>query len=309
MRKRAFFRDMVLMITLVGLILISTAASVGAFPRAVTDGSGQELVLQTKPERIASVSVAGTEMLFSLVPAERIIGVTGFDTDPYMSNVADLAAEVPNIIEFNAEAVLKLEPDLLIVAAWNNPDVIAQLRETGLLIYTLENIVSVDQISQAISNLGRAVGEEAAAEALTSAMADHIEGMVSAVDEIGEKPRVLIYTTWGSTYGRGTTYDELIRLAGGVNVADELGISGWGDVSEESIIRVAPDIVVIDFYGPPDQEFINAFLSKPAFQSIPAVENGRVVAVAQRKVTTTSQYIVEGLVELIGLFHGEAMLQ
>ena len=38
-----------------------------------------------------SVAVSGTEILFSLIDHERIVGVTSFDTDESMSNVAELA--------------------------------------------------------------------------------------------------------------------------------------------------------------------------------------------------------------------------
>lgn len=284
-------------------LALHAAAPGGAYQ--VVDGAGNKLVLDKVPERIVSVSVAGTEILFSLVEPQRIVGVTSFDADETMSNVADKAKAVENIIEFNAESVIALDPDLVVVATWNNPDVVDQLRRVGIPVYVMADITAIGQIPDNIISLGEAVGAKEQAERLAQEMTTRLDELDELAAKATSKPKVLIYTTWGSTYGKGTTYDELIRRSNAINVADELGISGWGNVSEENIIVTNPDYVVFDFYGQPDQSVISAFSANPKFQGLSAVVNGRVVSVEQRHTTSTSQYVVNGFEDLLRLLHPE----
>jgi len=285
---------------------VQAAAGEGRYQ--VVDGAGNVVTLDRVPQRIVSASVAGTEILFSIVDQERIIAVTTFDTDDYMSNVADKAKTAKNIIEFNAESVLVLDPDFVVVASWNNSDVVNQLKKAGLPVYVMADITAVEQIPDNIAALGDAVGAGAAARQLAAEMKSRLAELDALATAAQWKPRVLIYTTWGSTYGRGTTYDELVRRCNAINVADELGIVGWGNVSEENIIVTNPDFVLFDFYGPPDQAVIDQFKANPKFKDVSAVVNDRVLSVEQKHVTATSQYVVRGFEDLLRVFHPELPL-
>ena len=265
---------------------IPCQAAAGEGQYQVIDGAGNVVTLDGIPERIVSASVAGTEILYSLVDPERIIAVTTFDTDDYMSNVADKAKRARNIIEFNAESVLMLDPDLVVVASWNNPDVVNQLKKAGLPVYVMGDITAIEQIPGNIVALGDAVGEGEASRHLAAEMESRLNELDAIAAKAQWKPKVLIYTTWGSTYGRGTTYDELVRRCNASNVADELGIVGWGNVSEESIIVTNPDFVLFDFYGPPDQAVMDEFRENPKFKDVSAVVNDRVLSVDQKHTTS-----------------------
>lgn len=292
----------------VAAVAVPLQAETSDGPYQVIDGAGNAVSLDGIPQRIVSASVTGTEILFSLVDPERIVGVTSFDTDDSMSNVADKAKAAKNIIEFNAESVMILDPDLVVVASWNNPDVVSQLKKTGIPVYVMTDITAVDQIPDNIVLLGKAVGAEDTARELAGGVASRLEELDARAAGARWRPRVLIYTTWGSTYGRGTTYDELVRRCNAINVADELGIAGWGNVSEENIIVTDPDFVVFDFYGPPDSSVIAEFKANPKFRGISAVAHDRVVSVEQKHTTATSQFIVEGFEDLLRILHPEIFL-
>lgn len=283
-------------------------AAAGEGQYQVVDGAGNVVTLDGIPKNIVSASVTGTEILFSLVDQERIVAVTTFDTDDYMSNVADKAKAVRNIIEFNAESVLVLNPDLVVVASWNNPDVVNQLRKAGLPVYVMADITAIEQIPGNIVALGDAVGAGGTARTLAAEMEARLRELDALAAKAQRKPKVLIYTTWGSTYGSGTTYDELVRRCNAINVADELGIVGWGNVSEENIIVTNPDVVLFDFYGPPDQAVIDEFKANPKFKDVSAVVNDRVLSVEQKHTTSTSQYLVHGFEDLLRAFHPELSL-
>lgn len=294
-----------IVLAILAVVALSVQPVVASNSYEVVDGMGNTVSLSCIPERIVSAAVAGTEILFSLVDQERIVGVTNFDADQSMSNVAAQAREVDSIIEFNSESVIALNPDLVVVAPWNNPDVVNQIKLTGIPVYVMADIVSISQIHQNIVSLGEAVGANAEAIALADEMEARLKELDALAARSTSRPRVLIYTTWGSTYGKGTTYDELIRRCNAINVADELGIAGWGNVSEENIIATDPDFIVFDFYGEPDQSVINEFCSNPKFAGLNAVVNGRVLFVDQKHMTATSQFIVRGFEDLLRILHPE----
>jgi len=300
-----FGRFTYIALTVLTILAVWALVAIASDAYEVVDGMGNTVRLNGVPKRIVSASVAGTEILFSLVDAERIVGVTTFDTDENMSNVAELARQVENIIDFNSENVIALNPDLVVVASWNNPDVVNQIKKAGIPVYVMADITEISQIPENIVALGKAVGAEAKAESLAAELVKRLEELDAIAARATAKPRVLVYTTWGSTYGRGTTYDELIRRCNAINVADELGIVGWGNVSEESIIATNPDFIVFDFYGEPDQSVIDAFCSNPKFQTVNAVINGKVLSVEQKHVTSTSQFIVRGFEDLLKILHPE----
>jgi len=65
--------------------------------------------------------------------------------------------------------------------------------------------------------------------------------------------RVLYLTPTLGTAGMGTFVDAAIRAAGGINLAAEYGISGWGQLPLERLIANPPDLIVASFFneGPP----------------------------------------------------------
>ncbi len=68
------------------------------------------------------------------------------------------------------------------------------------------------------------------AEALIAAMRARLTAVRARV-AARPRPRVLTYSLGGRTSGRATTFDSVIRAAGGENVAAALGITGWKTLS------------------------------------------------------------------------------
>src|SRR5690606_34551272 len=94
--------------------------------------------------RIFSVGLAMDNVLLSITDPARVVGVTRYALDPAYSYVADRVADHMVILdELNAEQVLAVRPDIVLVADWNNPDVVRQLRELGVVIYTFTGFDSV----------------------------------------------------------------------------------------------------------------------------------------------------------------------
>ena len=96
------------------------------------------------------------------------------------------------------------------------------LETTGAPVYRLANLDDLAGIMETIRGVGAAVGEEAAAERVVAEMERRLAAVASR--RAGRpRPRVLSYSG-GFTAGRGTSFDDIVRRAGGINEAAARGI-------------------------------------------------------------------------------------
>jgi iron complex transport system substrate-binding protein len=92
----------------------------------------------------------------------------------------------------------------------------------------------------------------------------------------------------------------MILRAGGVNAAAEAGLVDWNQISEEAVISMNPDAVILSPYVT-DEEF----KTNPVYATLNAVVNDRVVSISDAYMSATSQYIVLGVESVAHLLHPE----
>lgn len=295
---RLFFPPLVLL--LAGL---PRPAAEEGWPRTVRDDAGNRLTLPRLPQRIVSLTMFSDEVLLELVGSRRLAAVTSFAADPAVSNIAERIAAIPNRLEFHAEQILALRPDLVVVANWSEAQAVAQLRAAGLPVYLCSSAVTVEQVRQKIRALARVVGDERTAEELVARMdrrLAEIERRVAAVPE-SRRLAVLDWSAWGAAMGRGSSWDEVVRRAGLRNAVAELPVDGWGQVplSKEKLIELDPDMLVLPGWVYGQQEGSEAFYAKvagdPALRGLKALRNRRLLRMPENLRATTSQYIVEAI--------------
>lgn len=210
------------------------------YPYTVTDLTGTEVVIEEEPERIVSVSTSDTEILFALGLDEQIYGVSDFDNYP------EAALDKPKmggVVEPNIEAILGQEPDLIVTGTSISPDVVEKIRELDLTIYQ-SDAKNTEEILASILEMGKITNKQSEAEALVAEMRDTIDSIEALVAEIPEDEKKKVYIEYnpGWTVGAGEFMNELIEMAGGINIAaDE---AGWIQVNEEKIIQDDPDVIL-----------------------------------------------------------------
>jgi len=274
--------------------------SASGFPRTVVDGLGREIFLAEPPQRIFSATLATDSILLSMVDPSRIVGVTVFAADPSYSFVADkVAGHMAKIEQLNAEVVLASRPDIVLVAFFNNQDVVRQMRDLGLKVYTFTGFSSVLDVIDNIERIGEITGCEAAAAAIVNATYERY-GRVAAKIAPRPRPAVLYWDNWGSTAGSESTLHDIIQMAGGDNVAARHGITGWNVIDVESVVAMNPEVIITS-YAP---EFVQEILNNPALQEVPAVKAGRVYFLSN--IDAPDHRIFDVIEELARLLHPEA---
>ncbi len=276
------------------------------FPRTVIDGLGREVVIPAPPQRIASVALGSDEILLSLVGPERLLGVTYFAKDPAISNIADqLDGIAYTDLSGSPERLISLDADLVVLAAYNDPAVLQQLLDADVPVFVLAAFNTLDDIRANIRLLGQVTGEDSRAEALIEDMDARLEAVKEAV--AGEPPvRVLYYEPGGITYGPGSTVDEIITLAGGINVVGEAGLEAYPLVNAEFVLAADPDVVLLGGWFSGQSADSTWFTQDPAFSTLGAVQAGHVYAINDAHMTNVSQYIVQGVEDVAHALYPDA---
>lgn len=254
------------------------------------------------PTRIVSVNVMSDEILLALAP-ERLAGLSVLADNPDSSNVVREAAVIPTRVNGDIERILMQTPDYVIIGG-HQADVARQVEGLGIPLFRIHGFESIDWIRSLIRTMGAIAGVPERAEHLVAEMNARIEA-ISARVAGRPRPRVLLYSESGRVSGRQTTLDDVIRAAGGVNLAAEMGIIGSRKVSQERVIVADPDVILLRDARRWESGFRQTLLKDPAFQGVKALRDQRVYSVPARLLVTSSHHIAETVETIARLLHPE----
>lgn len=249
--------------------------------------------------KIISLTLSGDEMLLSLVAADRIAALSGkINQDPDVSNVVEQAKKFPKI-ESNLEKIIELEPDFVIAADWMKKEIVSQIREMEIPVYVYKTPDTFEEQKKVILELATLLGEKKKGEELTQNMQRRLEMLQKKIfaNQKKRKVRVLLYTSFETTSGKKTTFDDMLQQIGAVNVASEMGISGSKRINRESVIDANPDILIIPIWKSYNtkEESAKKIFQDPGLQTVKAVQKKQVYFLPYRKLTPTSQYMIDGI--------------
>ncbi|SIO04444.1 iron complex transport system substrate-binding protein [Singulisphaera sp. GP187] len=254
-----------------------------------------------KPARIVSLTLGTDELLAELVPIERVVAVTVFADDAGISNVSGrYAKEIVRVNDANPERIIALTPDLVCVAHYNSADSLKLLERSGLSIYRNDFVNSMAEIEAGLVRLGERVGEPARAHALVERMRERRRRLAERLGAVVHRPRVLFWSA-GYTSGLRSTIDEVIREAGGVNVAADLNLEGSAELAPERVVAADPDVVLLSYWKEDERQ--GQIASHPILRQLRAVREGHVIAIESRYLTSVSPYVVEATERLARALH------
>ena len=251
----------------------STGASDTGWPVTVTGDNG-ELTIDAQPEAIVSMSASATEMLFAIGAGPQVEAVDSTSNYPEDAPVTDLSAFTPN-----AEAIAAYEPDLVVLSDDMN-GIVDALSALSVPVLQLGAAQTLDDSYEQLETLGAATGHADDAAKVVTDMQDRIE---AAVESVGEDAAGLsVYHELDPTFysvASSTFIGSIYGLFGLENIADgaEGASGGYPQLSAEYVVGRAPDLVVLADTVCCDQT-AETFAQRPAFDTLPAVQEGRVLA-------------------------------
>ena len=259
------------------------------YPLVLVDATGDEVVIDHRPERIVSMAPSVTETIYFVNATDRLVGVDDYSDYPPWIQEARSNGTIASIGGFwdpSVEAILSLEPDLVIgvATAPSHVQVKKILEAQGIPVLLLPSN-SLDDVIESIVMVGKAVGNPVDAYRVVKYMRASISSAeLLFAQEEQAKVAVIVWLEPLFVVGGGTWEDEIIRLAGGVNVFSDL--EGWPIVSPEALLDRSPDVIILlGGHGVLSKEDFLSLLRDSLgsdANSIPAVANDRV-------------YVLEGL--------------
>lgn len=242
----------------------------------LTDQAGRTVELAAPAKTVVSGYYISTYAMLALGRGDAVVGLEKkADTRSLYQMAAPELIEKPGVgtmKEMDVEAVAALEPDLVLLPAalTDYADTLAELGIPALVVAPESHEALVEMIEL----LGRALGAEDAAAALTEYYDEQLARMASFTAGT-DKPTV--YMASNSSYmscAPAAMYQNyLVETAGGVNAAASLEGDYWTEVSYEDILAMAPEVIVV----PSGAEYTAAdVLADAQLAGVPAVENGKV---------------------------------
>jgi iron complex transport system substrate-binding protein len=203
-----------------------------------------------KPTRIVSVNLCTDELVLRLADHKNIASVTWLAATSSGSNVADLATQIPTNHGL-AEEVIPLDPDLVVAGIYTARAAVALLKRTGIPVLDLDVPRSLSEIRSQYRQVGQALGEEERAERVIAEMDSRLAAI--PVSRTSPRPRAMVFNPNGYTIGKGTLTDEIITRAGMENLSATLGIDKYSQISLETVVTNAVDVLIVSAYrdGPP----------------------------------------------------------
>lgn len=256
---------------------------------------------KTEVRRIITLTPSGTEIVAALGATDRLVGVDEYSS--YPPEVTQLP-KVGSFLNPSPEAILRLEPDLVIAAA-AQPEAVRGLRRAGLEVLVLD-IHDLDDVMGGLEAVGAALGLERQAAEAVRAMKATIAAVKRRAEARGEQRTALVVIDrergrLGGVIaaGPGSYLDELLAIVGLGN-ALAAARAPYPKIAPEQILRAGPDLI-FDTVAASDEQAQGAWSRLP---SVPAVRAGRVHALVEPIFQAPSPRAGEALERLEAIVAG-----
>jgi len=302
-------RNIIIFLLTLGLLLSACGPSAPITPAnettTFTDDIGNTVELDGYPQAIVSISASTTEILFAIGAGGQVVGRDEYSIYPEealeVTSVGALWDELP------VEAILALEPDLVVAAQIISEDQVLALSELGLNVYWQANPTTYEELYENLRDFAKLTGHEDETEALIADLKMRVEAVQEKVATVSEHPSVFYEldatdpsNPW--TTGSGTFIDYIITQAGGINAASALE-GEYAQISSEQLIAVNPDVILLADapYGTtPESVF-----ARPGWDVITAVAEGAMYPIDPNIMSVPGPRLVNALEETARLLHPE----
>jgi cobalamin transport system substrate-binding protein len=266
--------------------------------RSFVDDAGRKIYLAKTPTRVVSLAPSVTEMLFAIGAGDQVAGVTQF------CNYPPEALKKPKVgyANPNLESLVALQPDLVVGPnEFLKPDEVLKLDQLKIPVFVFID-KNIEDIFVHIQTLGRMLDRSTAANAVAMELRQQVAQITQRTERF---PPVRVLYVLNSqpliTVGPGSFIDQLIVLAGGVNVAAKSGIA-YPRLSMEVVLQDDPEVLV---FPVGESEGISDSEQQAWHQwsTMTAVKQGRLHQIPADLLNRPGPRIAHGLELLANILH------
>ena len=287
-------------------LLAGCAAPVAASQAIqLVDGLERTVSLDQPAQQIVSMSPSTTELLFAVGAGNQVIGRDSFSD--YPESVLQLPDIGGSMGDYSIETIASLSPDLVVATEINTPEQVKTLEDLGITVYYISNPTTLDELYPILETVGTLTGHEKEAAALVVSLKARVEKVVKTISAAEATPLVF-YELDGTdlskpwTAGPGTFLDQLVKMAGGVNVGAAMQ-DAWAQISLEELLAQNPDIILL---GDTDYGYTaDQVPARAGWENIKAVQENQIYEFNDDLVSRPGPRLVDGLEALAKLIHPE----
>lgn len=285
--------------------VVVTEAPVSEMPAEISavDGLGREVTLSAPAIAIVSLAPSNTEILYAIGAGDQVVGRDELSDFPEEAKAVDSVGG--SMGDFSTEAIVALQPDLVLASELNAPELVKSLEDLGITVYSLPNPKSFEDLYKNIEVVAMLTGHDA------TDLIDLLNARVAVVDEkiAPLSSRIpVFYELDGTdplkpwTSGPGTFIDMLIMRSGGSNVGATLE-GEWAQISSEELVQADPQIILLGdaLYG----VTVESVAARTGWTGITAVKNNAIYPFNPDIATRPGPRLVDALEEMAKLLHPE----
>jgi iron complex transport system substrate-binding protein len=261
------------------------------------DDLGRTVRVKAPVRRVLSLAPAIAENLAAVGGLSFLVGVTTVDNFP------PEVSKIPRIGDFGApayERILALKPDLAIVEIGKVDRATVENAERRMRCPIFVQISKrYEDVPRHLRQLGDVIGAERRADAVAREMQETLQAIKRRT--AGQaKPTVFVEVSREPLYtaGPGSFIDDLIRLAGGMNIVK--GDNPYPVFSREALLAANPEHYIIAVGG--DMSKADTTLPSP-LNRIAAVKEGHIHAIPADYLFRPTPRLAKGLEALAKALH------
>jgi iron complex transport system substrate-binding protein len=248
------------------LILLTLCIDRSVNARTITDMAGRVVTIPDTIRTVMQGSPVTEIVLCALVP-EKLIGTGMALTEKQKILLPDVVKNKPVIgmmgggknNTFNPEQILKMHPDIIVSAIFSSVekmdlDAVERIqKQLDIPVVLIDG--SIEKTDTACKFLGKLLGCSDKGDSLGNYLQKKIFEVQESVSKIDTNKKKRIYYAEGAnglyTESKNSRHAEVIKLAGGCNVADipAGSASGMVAVSIEQILVWQPEVIIVSVTG------------------------------------------------------------
>jgi iron complex transport system substrate-binding protein len=276
---------------------IRAALTVLASILSVAPAAAERLSLPSRdppahPQRVVSLNLCADELVLRLADRDQIAAVTYLARDRRGSTVSAEARSIPWTRGLSEE-IVAVKPDLVIAGAFTTRTTVGMLRRVGFPVLELGVPTDFDGVRAQIRTVASALGHSGRGDAM---VADFDARLSAAMPLSPTHLRTLVMRPNAFTVAPGSLGDAILRAAGLVNVAVEIGQDRLGQVPLEAAALADADLLVLDAAQPGSPSLADALLRHPVLGAL--ARQGRSVSIPNRLWTCPGPQIADVVARL-----------
>ncbi len=273
----------------------------------VVDDAGRMLQFTQRPQRIVSLTYGTDEIVTGLVDIKRIQAYSRWAGDSEISFITkDQAYTVGCKVHDNTEAIVALQPDLVLASTATASDLLSSLQGLGIPVYVARTPHSYQEMCTKIKGIAAAVGEQEKGEEMVRDMDVRLQRLERRLQQIPpSQRRVAVAFNFTSAMGRrGDLLDSMLTMAHVINGAAVISENtknehGTPPISKEQVVRIDPDIFMLPTWNYNNKQDVQGYayavMNDPAYRNVKAVRNKQIKFVSDKYRYVASQHIVDAI--------------